>query len=145
MMTDSIALSFEIPARDALGRQHVEGKLVAAEEALQFYWRFRDRTFKRLGDDMKLIAIDYTNVESVVLKTTLRWFKPRLLFKLTDPRPLGEVPGTQVGAATLMLTSREAGLEARAFLKMVEYRQSDAVANARIRRMSELQEKRGRL
>ena len=145
MMTDSTALSFEIPARDALGREHVEGKLVAAEAALQFYWRFRDRTFKRPGDDMKLIAIDYTNVEAVALKTTLRWFKPRLLFKLTDPRPLSEVPGTQVGTATLMLTSHEAKLEARAFLKMMEYRQSDAVANARIMRMSEIQQERGTL
>ena len=143
MITDSTALSFEIPARDALGREHVEGKLVAAETALQFYWRFRDRTFKRLGDDMKLIEIDYTNVESVVLKMTFRWFNPRLLFKLTDPRPLAEVPGAQVGAATLMLTSPEAKLEARAFLKMVEFRQSDAVVNARITRMSDLQEMRG--
>ena len=145
MMTDFTALSFEIPARDALGREHVEGKLVAAETFLQFYWRFRDRTFKRLGDDMRMIAIDYTNVESVALKTTLRWFKPRLLFKLTDPRPLGEVPGTQVGTAALMLTSHEAKLEARAFLKMVEFRQSEAVVNARIARMSDLQEKRGML
>ena len=145
MMTDSTALSFVIPARDALGREHVEGKLVAAEEALQFYWRFRDRTFKRLSDDMRMIAIDYTNLESVALKTTLGWFKPRLLFKLTDPRPLAEVPGTQVGAATLLLTSHEAKVEARAFLKMVEYRQSDAVANVRIARMSDLQEKRGML
>ena len=146
MITDATALSFEIPARDALGREHVEGKLVAAETALQFYWRFRDRTFKRTGDDMRLIGIDYTNVESVQLKMTLIWFKPRLLFKLTDPRPLGEVPGTQVGTATLMLTGHDAKEEARAFLKMVEYRQSDAVANARITRMSDLQEeKRGRL
>lgn len=145
MLTDSTALSFEIPARDALGREHVEGKLVAAEEALQFYWRFRDRTFKRLSDDMRMIAIDYTNVESVALRTTLRWFKPRLLFKLTDPRPLAEVPGTQVGTATLMLTSHEAKLEACAFLKMVEFRRSDALAHASITRMSEILEKRGML
>ncbi len=145
MITDATALSFEIPARDALGREHVEGKLVAAAEALQFYWRFRDRTFKRTGDEMQVIAIDYTNVESVLLKTTLRWFKPRLIFKLTDPRPLAEVPGTQVGAATLWLPSREARSEARAFLKMVEFRRSDALANASINRMSELQEKRGML
>ncbi len=143
MLADSTALSFEIPARDALGREHVEGKLVAADDALQFYWRFRDRTFKRTGDEMRLIPIDYTNVESVGLKTTLRWFKPRLLLKLTDPRPLGEVPGTQVGTATLMLPSREAKHEARAFLKMMDYRKSDAIANIRIRRLSDLEDKQG--
>ncbi len=96
MITDFTALSFEIPARDALGREHVEGKLVAAEACLQFYWRFRDRTFKRTGEDMRLIEVAYTNVESVVLKTTFFRFNPRLLLKLADPRPLGEVPGTQV-------------------------------------------------
>ena len=145
MITDATALSFIIPARDALGREHVEGKLVAAEGTLQFYWRFRDRTFKRVSDDMRLIAIDYTNLESITLKTTLRYFKPRLIFKLTDPRPLAEVPGTQVGAAVLFLTQPEAKLEARAFLKMIEFRQSDAIASARISRLSDLTEKRGQL
>jgi|GEM_PF-606903 hypothetical protein len=143
MITDSTALSFEIPARDALGREHVEGKLVAAEDSLQFYWRFRDRTFKRTGDDMRLIPIDYTNVESVIYRTTLRWFKPRLMLKLTDPRPLGEVPGTQVGAATLMLPGHGAKAEAHAFLKMMDYRRSDALANASITRLSDLDGKRG--
>lgn len=145
MITDPTALSFHIPARDALGREHVEGKLVAGDETLQFFWRFRDRTFKRLGDDMKLIPLDYTNVESVTLKTTLRWFKPRLMLKLTDPRPLGEVPGTQVGTATLMLDGPEARQEARAFIKMIDYRKSDAMANARITRMSDLQDRPGML
>lgn len=143
MFTDSTALSFEIPARDALGREHVEGKLVAAEDALHFYWRFRDRTFKRTSGDMRLIAVDYTNVESVSLRTILGWFHPRLLLKLTDPRPLGEVPGTQVGAATLRLVGSDAKAGARAFLKMMDYRRSDALANARIARMSDLDENRG--
>jgi hypothetical protein len=143
MITDSTALSFEIPARDALGREHVEGKLVAEENGLQFYWRFRDRTFKRLGDDMRLIALDYTNVESVELKTTFFWFKPRLLLRLTDPRPLGEVPGTQVGAATLMLPGSGAAEAARAFLKMLDYRKSEAVASHRISRLSEMDPPRG--
>lgn len=145
MITDSPALSFEIPARDALGREHVEGKLVAEEQSLQFYWRFRDRTFKRLGDDMKIISLDYANVESVTLKTLLGRWKPRLLMKLTDPRPLGEVPGTQVGAATLWLGGRGGAAEARAFIKMIDYRKSDAVANARIARMSDLEDRGGRL
>jgi hypothetical protein len=143
MITDSTALSFEIPAGDALGREHVEGKLVAEEAALQFYWRFRDRTFKRLGDDMKRIELEYTNVESVALKTTFFWFKPRLLLKLTDPRPLGEVPGTQVGAATLMLQGSGSKEAARVFLKMLDYRRSEAVAHHRITRLSELDPPRG--
>lgn len=145
MITDSPALSFEIPARDALGREHVEGRLVAEETSLQFYWRFRDRTFKRLGEDMRIIELAYVNVESVMLKTMLGRWKPRLLLRLTDPRPLGEVPGTQVGAATLWLGSRGGVAEAKAFIKMIDYRRSEAVANERIERMSELDGKPGGL
>lgn len=143
MITDSPALSFEIPARDALGREHVEGRLVAEEKSLQFYWRFRDRTFKRLGEDMRIIVLDYANVESVMLKTMLGRWKPRLLLRLTDPRPLSEVPGTQVGAATLWLGKRGGVAEAKAFIKMIDYRKSEAMADARIERMSELDDKPG--
>lgn len=143
MLTDLPALHFTIPARDALGREHVEGKLLAAEEALQFFWRPRDRTFKRAGGEMRMIAISYANVESVTLRTTLRWFNPRLLLRLSDPRPLEEVPGTDVGLATLMLAGHDARRGAPAFIRLVEYRQSDAEASARIGRLSELEKERG--
>jgi hypothetical protein len=52
------------------------------------------------------------------------------------------VPGTRVGAATLLLTGSEAVEEARTFLKMMDYRKSDAIANARITRMSDLDDQR---
>lgn len=143
MFTDLSALYFSIPARDALGREHVEGKLLAAESSLQFFWRFRDRTFKRVDDAMTLIEMDYANVESVILHTTFFRFRPRLVLKLSDPRPLKDVPGTDVGLATLMLTGRDAINESRAFIKLVSYRQSDAEANARIGRLSELEKERG--
>lgn len=143
MLSDLSALNFTIPARDALGREHVEGKLLAADEALQFFWRYRDRTFKRSSGEMEMIPIDYANVESVTLRFTFFWFNPRLLLKLSDPRPLQGVPGTEVGLATVMLSGRDAKREAQAFIKLVEYRQSDAEANARIGRLSELEKERG--
>lgn len=143
MITDASALTFEIPARDALGRQHVEGKLVAADDALQFFWRFRDRTFKQTSDEMRMIAVDYTNVEEIALRVTFLRFNPRLVLELIDPRPLAEVPGTDVGKATLKLTGREAIKEARAFLKMLDYRKSEAIADARVTRLSDLEKERG--
>ncbi len=102
-------------------------------------------SFESLGEDMRIIVLDYANVESVTLKTMLGRWKPRLLVKLTDPRPLDAVPGTQVGAATLWLARRGGVAEAKAFIKMIDYRKSDAVANAGIARMSELDEKPGML
>ena len=136
-----IGLSFEIPARDSLGREHVEGQLVVAEAALHFYWRYRDRTFRGDGDEMKLIEVGYRNVERAVLKTTLGFFNPRLLITLTDPRPLGEIPGTQVGKALLFLTGRAAKAEARRFLKLLEYHRSETLAEERISQLSDLNDR----
>lgn len=146
MLNDLSALTFTIPARDALGREHVEGKLVAAEESLQFFWRYRERTFKfsrGRQEEMRMIPVDYANIESVIFRTTMFWFAPRLQLKLSDPRPLQEVPGTDVGMATLMLTGPGTKAEAVAFIKLVDFRKADAAANLRISRMSELEKERG--
>jgi hypothetical protein len=134
-------LSFEIPARDSLGREHVEGHLVVAEAALQLYWRFRDRTFRGGGDDMNLIEVAYTSIGSAIVKTTFGFFKPRLLITLTDPRPFGEIPGTRVGTATLFLTGRGAAAEARRLLKLMDYHRSETMALERIERLSELNDR----
>lgn len=133
-----IGLSFEIPARDSLGREHVEGQLVVAETALHFYWRFRDRTFRGDGDEMKLIEVNYRTVEKAVLKTTFGFLNPRLLITLTDPRSLGEIPGTQVGTATLFLNGRSAITEAKRLLKLLDYHRSETIAQERISQLSEL-------
>lgn len=136
----STGLSFEIPARDSLGRDHVEGQLVVTATSLHLYWRFRDRTFRGGGDDMRLIEIAYPTLERATLKTTMIWFNPRLLLTLTDPRPLGEIPGTQVGTATLFLTGRSAKAEAKRLLQLLDYHRSEMVAQDRISRLSELQD-----
>lgn len=146
MLTDLTALTFTIPARDALGREHVEGKLVTAEASLQFFWRYRERTFKfsrGRQEEMRMIPVDYANIESVTFRSTMFWFAPRLLLKLTDPRPLQEVPGTDVGMATLMLGGPDAKGAALAFIKQVDFRKADAAANARISRLSELEKEQG--
>jgi hypothetical protein len=146
MLTDLTALTFTIPARDALGREHVEGKLVAAEDSLQFFWRYRERTFKfsrGRQEEMRMIPIDYANVESVIFRTTMFWFAPRLLLKLSDPRPLQEVPGTDVGLATVMLNGATSKADAAAFIKQIDFRKADAAASIRISRMSELEKERG--
>ena len=143
MLTDSASLPFEIAARVALGRQHLEGKLVAAPGALQFFWRFRDRTFKLASGDMQLVALPYPDLASLTLHTTLRWFRPRLVLELSDPRPLSAVPGIQLGTATLLLPQPQATRQARTFLKMLDYHRSEALAQIHIDRLAPLAPPRG--
>lgn len=138
MISDASALHFEIPARDALGHQHVIGKLSAAEDALVLYWRLKSRTFRPSAEDMRAIRIDYGAVEAVALKTTLGFFKPRLTLRLKDPNLLQGMPGTDVGSVTVHLSGGHAKAEAAKFIKMVDYRKSEAEARRSMERLSDL-------
>ena len=142
MTADLSALDFEIPARDALGQQHVLGKLLAAEEKLLLYWKLRGRTFRPAAEDMQTIAIDYSAVESVTLQTTLGLFKPRLILRLTEPGLLQGMPGTEVGSTTLHLTGGHARAEAAKFIRLVDYRKSEADAKRSMDRLSDLRGER---
>lgn len=139
MSIDAAAVPFFIPARDALGREHVEGQLVAAVEELQLHWRFRHRTFKQKEEEMKTVRIAYSNVQSIGLKRTLGWFKPRLVLQLVDPAPLAGVPGTGVGRAELLLAGRREAWQAESWLKLLDYRRSEASLKENRARLSDLE------
>lgn len=136
---DTSAIYFEIPARDALGHLHVTGKLLAAETSLQLFWKLKDRTFRRAAEEMQLIDIGYGNLESVRFTAVLYWFKPRLILRLTDPLPLQGLPGAEVGTVTLEMTGSGARTSAERFIKLVDYRKSDAEAARGISRLSDLE------
>ena len=139
MFDDLSAIYFEIPARDALGRQHVTGKLLAAKDKVRLYWKLKNNTFKKAGEEMQTIEIEYDNIESAEIKSTLGLFKHRLILKVSDPRPLQDIPGTDVGRATLMLMNKNGRLDARRFIKLVDYRKSEAEATQMRSRLSDLE------
>lgn len=138
ILDDQSAVYFEIPATDPLGRMHVTGKLLAAPDKLALYWRLKENAFRRDEAEMQLIPIDYLNIESIQFRATLGLWKPRLLLKIADPAPMAGLPGAAVGGILLHLTGRTAKADARSFMKMVDYRKSEADANARINRISDL-------
>ena len=84
---------------------------------------------------MKSVEIPYGKVEKVLFKATLGFLNPRLIFDVVDPQLLANVPGTDVGKATLRLPpkSKEA---ARKFIKMVDFKKTEeAVKISRTRLM----------
>ena len=137
-LEDQSAVYFDIPATDPLGRMHVTGKLLAAPDRLALYWRLKDNAFRGGSGEMQHIPIDYLNVESLQFRAVLGKWKPRLVLKINDPAPMAELPGASVGGVILHLTGRTAKADARSLLKMVDYRKSEADANARITRISDL-------
>jgi hypothetical protein len=127
-IVDDTALNFEIPARDSLGREAVVGKLSGTQDNVLFTWRLKDRTFRKADGAMTTVEIPYLNVESATYKATLGFLNPRLIFLITDPHLLADVPGTDVGRATLKLPPKSKA-SAIKFIKLVEFKKSEAEAN----------------
>lgn len=136
-IVDDSAIYFEIPARDPLGKEAVQGKLRGTQERVFFHWRMKDRTFRRSAEDMKTVEIPYAAVESVEYKATLGFMNPRLIFHVTDPKYLSEVPGVDVGRAELRLDKRSKSL-AKKFMKLVEYKKAEEEAAISRRRLNNL-------
>jgi hypothetical protein len=141
MMTsllDDHAVYFEIPATDSLGREAVAGKLRATADQFFFLWRFKDRTFRKVSAEMTEIPIGFDQVEKMQLKTTLGLFKPRLIFQVTDAKLLADVPGIDVGQATLTLDKRGKA-DAKKMIKFIEFKKAEAVAEEARKRLNNLE------
>ncbi len=138
-IVDDSAINFEIPARDSLGKEAVQGKLRGTQERVFFHWRLKDRTFRRSAEDMKTVEIPYTDVESVEFKAVFGFIKPRLIFRVADPRLLAEVPGVAVGEAELLLDKRSKAL-AKKFIKLVEFKKAEEQASLSRRRLNVLED-----
>lgn len=133
LLIDS-AIYFEIPARDALGREAVSGKLRGTQDKVFFHWRLKDRTFRKMDGDMKTVEMTYLDVESVTYKATLGFLNPRLVFQVADPHLLeGARSGCWEGDSHAG-KAQQAGREK--FIKLVEFKKVEAEAarfDARLR------------
>lgn len=126
-IVDETALNFEIPARDSLGREAVIGKLSGTQDQVLLTWRLKDRTFRKAEGDMKTVEIPYPSVESVTYKATFGFLNPRLILFVREPRLLENVPGTDIGKATLVLP-KNSKVAAKKFIKLVEFKKSEIEA-----------------
>lgn len=124
MFSDQPAVSFENPARDPLGREHIGGRLVADVDALLLFWEFRHNVFRNEGP--RTIRIPYDIIDSVIFRRTMGLWNPRLILSLTDPAPLADVPGAATASATFSLSGHSIRSAASAFIKLTEFRRSEA-------------------
>lgn len=138
-IVDETALNFEIPARDSLGREAVIGKLSGNQDKLHLTWRLKDRTFRKAEGDMKTVEIPYTSVESISYKATLGFINPKLILLIREPRLLEDVPGTDIGRAVLFV-GKKTKAAATKLIKMVDFKKSEAEANASRSRLLDIPE-----
>ena len=75
MILDSISVYFSNAATDALGYEHVEGKLYCGRDTVELHFKERDRAFKK--SDPETVEFDYKEIEKVVFLGG--WFNPKML------------------------------------------------------------------
>lgn len=133
MVTDHLAIYFEIPARDSMGHLHVNGKLRALDDQILLHWKLKDRTFKKAGAEMETIEIGYADVEHVEL-TSRMFFNKDLILKVHDPRLLSELPGSEMGKVRFQIT-KQSKPHAEKFIKQVEFKISEINLERSIERL----------
>jgi hypothetical protein len=141
MFSDQPAVSFENPARDPLGREHIGGRLVADIDALLLFWEFRHNVFRNEGP--RTIRIPYEVIDSVVFRRTMGFWNPRIILSLTDPAPLANVPGAATASATFLLSGHSIRSAASSFIKLTEFRRSEARQQRSASRLDSLTKEAG--
>ena len=137
MELEPIAIYFEIPATDSLGRKHVDGKLRGEEDKVYFHWKIRDRAFSDPANAMKTVEFEYEEIEEAELKTRFLFFPHQFIFRVRDPRKLAGVPGINMGRAELLICKRSRK-DARRFAKFLDYKASEIAADRRRNRLDDL-------
>ena len=135
-MYDELSISFENPATDAMGYEHVEGKLYCGRDQVELQFKQKDRAFRK--NETHRVKFDYGEVEKVTFVS--RWFKPKMLiFQTRSPEKLDLFPGANVGRVELQVIDTSIK-DARKVARLIEYKQSEAFLEESERRLDRLGE-----
>lgn len=133
-MYDELSVTFENPATDPLGYDHVEGKLYCGRDAVELQYKIRERAFRK--SQALVVPFSYAEVEKVEFLS--KWFRPKVLvFQTRCPEKLDGFPGAAVGRVELQVieSSRR---DAAKVADLIRYRQSEAFVSESESRLSRL-------
>lgn len=121
-MYDELSVSFENPATDPMGYDHVEGKLYCGRDRIELQFKPRDRAFRK--SETFAVPFEYAEVEKVEYHSG--WFRPRILvFQTRSPEKLADFPGASVGRAELQVI-RSSRRDASKVAALIRFKQSEA-------------------
>lgn len=135
-MYDELSVSFENPATDPLGYDHVEGKLYCGRDAVELQFKVRDRAFRK--SNALVVPFTYAEVERVEYLS--KWFRPKVLvFQTRCPEKLDGFPGASVGRVELQVIEASRR-DAAKVADLIRYRQSEAFVSESESRLSRLRD-----
>jgi len=134
---DELSISFENPATDPLGYDHVAGKLYCGRDAVELQFRVKDRAFRK----NESITVPFTYAEVELVQLVVRWFRPRVLvFQTRCPDKLDGFPGSKVGRVELHVIATSIN-EARKVADLIRFKQSEAFVAESEERLNRLRDK----
>jgi hypothetical protein len=138
LTNDPIAIQFEIPASDHLGKNAVEGKIRFLPDTIELDWRLRGNVFRGGQQEVQTITLNYGDIEHVELKK--RWWKLReLVLRIADPTIVEEIPGVEMGKMTLEIDDRSRE-EAKKLSSLIDFKRSIFLVDEHPRRLEALSE-----
>jgi hypothetical protein len=133
---DELSISFENPATDPLGYDHVEGKLYCGRDVVELQFKVRDRAFRKTS--AQVVSFDYSEIERV--EYLARWFRPKVLvFQTRCPEKLDGFPGASVGRVELQVIDGSKA-DAAKVAELIRYKQSEAFVSESESRLSRLRQ-----
>ncbi|MFC4991257.1 hypothetical protein [Rubritalea tangerina] len=137
MLTNNpIAIQFQIPASDHLGKNAVEGKVRFLADSIELDWRLKGNVFRGGQQDVEQITLNYGDIEHVELKK--RWWKLRsIILRISNPALVEQIPGVEMGKMTLEIDERSRE-EAKKLESLIDFKRSIFLVDEQTRRLDAL-------
>lgn len=138
MLTDPVNINFQCPATDPLGREHVIGKLRFLPEEVELSWCFKGNVFTGGKSEMNAIILPYGEIEHVEL--VRKWWKIRkLIFRVSDPKLLREIPVAEMGKIEMEIDERSRQ-EAEKLEGLIDFKRSIFLLDAQEERLKSMRD-----
>lgn len=138
MLTDPVNINFHCPPADPLGREHVIGKLRFLPEEVELSWCLKGNVFTGGKSEMATVILPYGEIEHVEL--VKKWWKIRkLIFRVSDPKLLKEIPVSEMGKIEMKIDDRSRE-EAQKLESLIDFKRSIFLLDAQDERLKAMRE-----
>ncbi len=138
MLTDPVNINFHCPPIDPLGKDEVIGKLRFLPDHVDLSWRMKGNVFTGGKSEMITIDLPYGEIEHVEL--VKKWWKIRkLIFRVSNPKLLGEIPVANMGKIIMEIDDRSRQ-EAEKLESLIDFKRSIFLLDAQEERLKSMRE-----
>lgn len=134
MLTEPVSINFRCPPVDPLGREEVIGKLRFLPDQVDLSWQLTGNVFTGGKSEMVTISLPYGEIEHVEL--VKKWWKVRrLVFRVSDPQLLGDIPVAEMGKISMEIDKRSRQ-EAEKLDSLIDFKRSIFLLDSQEKRLA---------